>query len=96
MLLPQHPIIGVGKYLGAAGATTLPRTAAASAGAQAASGGSTQGRKKTGGAGGGASAAAADAIDWADPAIDAAPPAAARTKGKGKKTAQGFADFSGW
>lgn len=83
---------GVGKYLGAAAATTLPRPASAMAAQAAASGASTQGQKS---GGTGARAAAVGTIDWADPAFDTASSATtARAKGKGKS--RGFGDFSGW
>ncbi|CAN0221732.1 unnamed protein product [Scytosiphon promiscuus] len=97
---------GVGKYLGAAAATTLPRSAASRT--QSAAGGSAQGRTAPGTAGkagagtktAGAGSSSSSSIDWADPALDAAARATA-TAAKGKAKAKGgggggFGDFSGW
>ncbi|CAN0275213.1 unnamed protein product [Pylaiella littoralis] len=97
---------GVGKYLGAAAATTLPRSASASSSAASSGAGTgrgAQGLKTPGGAGAAARAVASAAgsdssIDWADPKIDAAARAAA-VAGKRKAKANGgggFGDFSGW
>ncbi|CAM9510410.1 unnamed protein product [Ascophyllum nodosum] len=83
---------GVGKYLGAASSTILPRSASASAAAPSTA------ATVTGGGGGGGVAPrgvvgekAGQSIDWGDPNIDAA-----RGKGKEKRKAAGFGDFSGW
>lgn len=89
---------GVGKYIGAAGTTTLPRQATTpSAGAQTtASGGSSGGRKGASGAG---ASSRLGAIEWGDPNIGARPGVSgARSTGKGKGKSSGgrFGDFSEW
>ncbi|CAM9888576.1 unnamed protein product [Ectocarpus fasciculatus] len=85
---------GVGKYLGAAAATTLPRSASSSSAATAPAGAAK--------AAGASAAGSGSSINWADPTIDAAAratAAAAKGKAKAKKGgggAGGFGDFSGW
>lgn len=98
---------GVGKYLGAAAATTLPRTSATQTpsttggSAQGRTAAGTQGKARAGAKTAGAGSSSSSSIDWADPALDAVARAnATAAKGKGKAKSKGggggFGDFSGW
>lgn len=92
----------MGKYLGAAGATTLPRPASATTSTTPTAGRKAVAAKATAGS-------SSTTIDWADPAVDpglraagaASGGAAITGKGKGKEKkgvagGGGFGDFSGW